>query len=320
MRSESCSFIWQPNVVTWNASRWRGGYRAELRIEGGSGGGEISRGVAKLLGMRAETTPDRRLADSRARSAQHGVVSRAQLWAIGLRSTTAIRRRVRSGAAAPALPRRLRRRAHGREPLDGRYLAAVMACGDGAVLSHRSAAALWGIRPTAAARIDVTVPRTSGVRSTRAIVVHRPTTAASTPTTHAGIPVTTPGQTLADLATALPRRALEKAAEMAEALRLHVEVPDPATPAPRRLGGARRRTTSGPRHAARSRTRSSSCATRHGIPRPLVNADRRGLRGRLLLAGRALIVETDGYEHHGTRAAFERDRAQDAQLTAAAGG
>jgi predicted transcriptional regulator of viral defense system len=52
---------------------------------------------------------------------------------------------------------------------NARYLAAVLAAGDGAVLSHRSAAILWGIHRSDAARIDVTVPRTCGFRSTKAI-------------------------------------------------------------------------------------------------------------------------------------------------------
>ena len=108
-----------------------------------------------------------------------------------------------------------------------------MACGDGAVLSHRSAAALWGIRPTAAARVDITVSHTSGVRSSARIVVHRSRRPIEQ-VLRDGIPVTTAGRTLADLATALPRRDLEKACEAAEALALSVEI-DPDHLGSRRL-------------------------------------------------------------------------------------
>jgi hypothetical protein len=195
----------------------------------------------------------------------------------------------------------------------GRWLAAVMACGDGAVLSHRSAAALWCIRPTAAARVDVAVPHTSGVRSTAAIVVHRSRRPVDI-TTRDGIPVTTPGQTLADLATALPRRALEKAAEQAEALRLDVAVPADH-PGAGRLQEAMAHDLD---HTTRSPLEDAflELCEVHGIPRPLVNTVVEGFEVDFCWPERRLIVETDGHAYHGTRAAFERDRARDAQLTA----
>jgi Protein of unknown function (DUF559)/Transcriptional regulator, AbiEi antitoxin len=195
-----------------------------------------------------------------------------------------------------------------------RYLAAVLAVGDGAVLSHRSAGVLWGIHRSDAARIDVTVARTCGFRSTRTIAVHRPRLPPA-PMTRAGVPVTTPGRTLQDLATALPRRALEKAAEMAEALRLHVEF-DPAHP-----GAARLRAVLDT-HDLGTTTRSPLeddflvLCDRHGIPRPLVNAEVEGFEVDFVWPDARLIVETDGGPHV-TRAAFERDRAKDARLTAA---
>jgi hypothetical protein len=214
--------------------------------------------------MRVPATPDRRLADLDAR--QRGVVSRRQLLTVGF-DRGGIERRVASGRLH-RLYRGVYAVGHTAVDRQGRYLAAVMACGPGAALSHRSAAALWGIRPTSAARFDVTVPRTSGVRSTAAIVVHRPVRAIEA-TRHEGIPVTTPGQTLADLATALPRRALEKAAESAEALRLDVRIPD-GHPGESRLRQAMA-------HDLSSTTRSpledaflELCQT-YGIPRPLVN-------------------------------------------------
>lgn len=180
-------------------------------------------------------------------------------------------------------------------------------------MSHRSAAALWGIRPTTAARFDVTVPRTSGFRSTAAILVHRPRRPIHS-TTHEGIPVTTPGQTLADLATALPRRALEKAIEMAEVRKLDVVVPD-GHPGLQRLRDAAAdalpTTTDSPIEDA-----FLALCDAHGLPRPLVQAFVCGQRVDFCWPEQRVIVETDGYEHHGTRAAFERDRARDAYMTA----
>ncbi len=262
-----------------------------------------------MHGMRAQTTPDQRLARLAAR--RHGVVSRDELLELGFDRGT-IARRVESGRLH-RLYRGVYAVGHTIVPRNGRYLAAVMACGDGAALSHRCAAALWAIRPSAASRFDVTVPRTSGVRSSSAIVVHRPRQPAET-TRLDGIPVTTPGQTLADLATALPRRQLEKAIEMAEAARLHVVVPGDH-PGAKRLAEAAA-------HDLGTTTRSPledaflELCDNHGIPPPLVNAVVEGYEVDFCWPELRLIVETDGFEHHGTRAAFERDRARDARLTA----
>jgi hypothetical protein len=239
------------------------------------------------------------------------VVSHRQLYALGF-DKVVIRRRTLAGRLH-RLHRGVYAVGHTVVNLHGRWLAAVMACGDGALLSYRNAAALWGIRPTAAARIDITVPRTSGVRSNTAIVVHRPKRAVDR-TVHEGIPVTTPGQTLADLATALPRRALEKAAEMAEALRSDLAVPR-GNPGAARLEAASAhdlgRTTRRPLEDAFLEL----CGA-HDIPRPLVNTFVEGYEVDFCWPEERLIVETDGHAHHGTRPAFERDRTRDARLTA----
>jgi hypothetical protein len=241
---------------------------------------------------------------------QHGVVSRRQLLELGF-DRGGIERRLDAGRLH-RLYRGVYAVGHTVLNRHGRYLAATMACGRDAVLSHRSAAALWGIRPTDAARIDVAVPHTSGVRSTAAIVVHRSRRPIAA-TKKDGIPVTTPGETLADLATALPRRALEKAAEQAEALRLDVAIPA-GHPGETRLREAMAhdlsRTTRSPLEDAFLEL----CDT-HGIPRPLVNTVVEGFEVDFCWPEARVIVETDGHTHHGTRAAFERDRARDARLT-----
>jgi very-short-patch-repair endonuclease len=259
--------------------------------------------------MRQKSAPDdRRLADFAAR--RYGVVSRAQLAAMGF-DDSAILRRVESGRLH-RLYRGVYAVGHTIVPPRGRWLAAVLACGDGAVLSYRSAAALWGIRPTAAARVDVTVSHTSGVRSSARIVVHRSRRPIERVVLD-GIPVTTAGRTLADLATALPGRDLEKVCEAAEALLLDVRI-DPDHPGARRLREAMD-------HDLTTTTRSPleddflTLCDRFEIPRPLVNTIVEGFLVDFCWPEHRLIVETDGRRHR-TRAAFERDRARDALLTA----
>jgi predicted transcriptional regulator of viral defense system len=204
--------------------------------------------------MRQLTTPPERELAALA-AAQYGVAARRQLNALGF-DDQAIARRVVSGRLH-RLYRGVYAVGHTVLSRNGAYLAAVLACGPHAVLSHRSAAALWGLRPSDAPRIDVTVPRTRGVRTTDAIVAHRPLLAPD-PMTHDGVPVTTPGRTLADLALALPRRQLEKAVEAAERLRLHVDVDDDHPGAGRLRDVA---ASDDIPFAASSRTRSSRSAT-----------------------------------------------------------
>ena len=197
-------------------------------------------------------------------------------------------------------------------PPRGWWLAAVLACGEGAVLSYRSAAAHWGIRPTAAARVDVTVPHTSGFRSSARIVVHRSRRPIERVVLD-GIPVTTAGRTLVDLATALPRRDLEKACETAEALALSVEC-DPGHPGARRLRDALERDLTMTTRSGLEDDFLALC-DRYDIPRPHVNTLVEGFLVDFCWPEERLIVETDGRRHR-TRAAFERDRARDALLTA----
>jgi very-short-patch-repair endonuclease len=175
------------------------------------------------------------------------------------------------------------------------------------VLSHRSAAALWGIRPTAAARVEVTVPRSSGYRSNRAVIVHRPRRAAKT-TVRDAVPVTTATQTLIDLSSVIPDAALARALEAAEQLRLL----DTAKLPPRlaELAGTIDLRLRSPLEA-------EFLDICRGLPQPRVNAVVEGLEVDFSWPEQRLIVETDGHRHHGTRAAFERDRERDAQLTAA---
>jgi hypothetical protein len=259
--------------------------------------------------MRSQTTPDQRLAELARR--QFGVVSRAQLYTLGF-DNPAVERRIAAGRLH-RLYRGVYSVGHALVPPRGRWLAAVLACGDGAVLSHRSAAAHWGMRPTSAPKVDVTVPRTSGVRSSARIAVHRPRDPAER-LVRDGIPVTTPGRTLADLATALPRRQIEKAAETAEALTLRVEIP-PDHPGAKRLAEILDGYDLGTDTKSDVEDEFLALCDAYGIPRPRVNTLVEGFLVDFCWPEERLIVETDG-RRHLTRAAFERDRAQDAFLTA----
>jgi hypothetical protein len=94
-------------------------------------------------------------------------------------------------------------------------IAAVLACGPDAVLSHRSAAALWRIVPRWHSPVEVTAPTKHRLKE---IHVHRSPTADAT--THYGIRVTTPARTLIDLADVLTDRQLTRALNEAQVQRL----------------------------------------------------------------------------------------------------
>src|SRR5262245_19972119 len=146
---------------------------------------------------------------------QHGVVTRAQLLAAGL-SPEAIKHRLRIGRLHRIWPGVF---AIGRPGLtrEGRWLAAVLACGDGAVLSYLCAGALWGIWERAVPSTpQVSVPTASGRRGPRGIELHRTALEATDVTVRAGIPVTTLARTILDLAAVLDAKALRSVLRQAE--------------------------------------------------------------------------------------------------------
>ena len=196
----------------------------------------------------------------------------------------------------------------------------MLACGHGAVLSHRSAAALWCIRPSAGAGVDVTV---SGRRAGQAPGHPAPPRAlwrAQDIRIRDGIPVTSPARTLVDLADVVSRRAVERAFDEAEYLRLDCTG---LTPIAGRPGLGRLRDVLAHHEAGSTRTRSELeerflelCAGR-GLPAPEVNARLNGHEVDFLWRGAGLVVELDGRAAHDTRRAFERDRMRDAELAVA---
>jgi predicted transcriptional regulator of viral defense system len=152
---------------------------------------------------------------------QHGVITTAQLAAIGL-SSAAISRLVRAGHLH-RIYRGVYAVGHKRLSREGRWLAGVLACGPDAVLSHRSAAALWGIRPQSSGPIEITVASTGGRAKRPGLQIHRSTCLdPSTTTRTKEIPVTTPRRTISDLQRVLPADQIDAAIRRAETLRLDI--------------------------------------------------------------------------------------------------
>ncbi|MEA2289197.1 MAG: hypothetical protein QOD55_1194 [Solirubrobacteraceae bacterium] len=254
---------------------------------------------------------------------QHGVVARGQLRALGLKGT-AIAHRVRAGRLH-RVHRGVYAVGHPVLGAHGRWMAAVLACGPTAALSHASAAALWEIRASAGSKIDVTV-RTAGGRDRAGLRIHRtPSLSPDETTVLHGIPVTTPARTLLDLAATLPRRRLERALDQADVLRLlDGQSLDAVVRAHAgRAGTARLTTTLDRHHPGTTLTRSEleermlALCRAGALPRPAVNAHVDGLEVDFLFPGHRLAVETDGWRYHRTRTAFERDRHRDATLARA---
>jgi hypothetical protein len=150
--------------------------------------------------------------------AQHGVLTRQDLLRLGF-SEKGIKHRVASGRLHPIATGVY---AVGRPdlPPKGRWMAAVLACGDGAVLSHRSAAELWGFGHEWERRIDVTIRRRSRLERTGIKVRCRPSLAGQSLVVRFGIPVTHPVQTLIDIAAELQPLRLERAVNEADKLDL----------------------------------------------------------------------------------------------------
>jgi predicted transcriptional regulator of viral defense system len=147
--------------------------------------------------------------------AQHGVVARRQLLKLGL-STQAIDRRRERGRLHD-LRRGVYSVGHRRLTRRGRWMAATLAAGPDAVLSHRSAGALWDLFPDHGGLVEVTSARQiaqPGLRTYR----HR--LAPDESAVVDGIPITTVARTLLDLTAVLARPRLARAVERAEALRL----------------------------------------------------------------------------------------------------
>lgn len=252
---------------------------------------------------------------------QHGAVARWQLVALGV-DPTAIQRRLADGRL-----RRIHRGVYAVGPLDrkGYWMAAVLACGEGALLSHRDAAMLWDLRATDRAAIDVTAP---GARRRRRLRITVHGTGEIHPDGRAevdGIPVTSVARTLLDLAEVVPpehlRRAYE-AAERHELLDTHQVHELLARSNGRRgLPAVLALLDYDPREAVESRSdlesRFLDLIREAGLPLPQLNVLVEGFLVDAYWPQARLVVELQSWEHHGHRQAFERDSSKLTKLQVA---
>lgn len=248
---------------------------------------------------------------------QHGVVSVAQLRRAGI-SDDAARARTQAGRLH-RIHRGVYAVGHMGLSSEGRFMAAVLAVGQGphreeesvlghwgAAVSHRCAASLWGLLSAEGSLCDVVVSGVGGRKRRAGIRVHRSISLVSLDVTlRRGIPVTTPGRTLADLrrAKATGRSGVVRARELRRAVRqanvLGLPVEDD--------------------HST-DRTRSDLEAAflglcrRHRLPLPEVNVRVGRHLVDFLWRERRLVVETDSYLYHRGKAAFQDDRARDLEL------
>jgi very-short-patch-repair endonuclease len=252
--------------------------------------------------------------------AQHGLATHAQLLVLGL-SPASIQRRRRAGYLRPTPHEGVYGVGHTALAPLAREMAAVLACAPNAVLSHRSAAAVWGIcAPDPDGPLHVSVlGRNPGHRT--GVVVHRSESVQST--LREGIPITTPAQTLIGVAATESTRQLEVAFDEArikglispgvlrEALARH----------PRRPGArALRALADDDRQSTITRSeleeRFLALIRRARLPAPEVNARLGAWSVDFLWRAQRVAVELDSYAFHTTRGAFERDREKDHALRA----
>jgi hypothetical protein len=204
-----------------------------------------------------------------------------------------------------------------------RWMAAVLACGDGALLSHRSAAALLEITSGHTGPVDVSVRRQFGRRRVGIHARSRPSLPDEDVTVRDGIPVTTPARTLLDLATELGPRALERAVNEADKRDL-ID--------PEELRGALAGYAGEPGVRAlrslldRDTFRLSDSdleiyfapiAAAAGLPPPLTKQMLNGFEVDFHWPELGLVVETDGLRYHRTPSAQARDRKRDQAHVAA---
>ena len=253
-----------------------------------------------------------------------GVVSRAQLVALGS-SRAAVDTWVRRGRLR-VVHRGVYAIGGAVVPREGRWLAAVMACGPGAVLSHLSAAVLWNLLNYDAPEPHVTAPASRN--GAPGIRLHRTRSLdAQDTTTHHGIPVTTVHRTLLDIAAGVPTRHLERALAQSERLQLYdqraIESVIERANGHRGTGLLTRAIADEPQFTrSELEARMRRLVRAHNLPNPELNTtldapDHPGIEVDCYFPTHRLVVETDGWDTHRTRQAFEDDRAKDAALTAA---
>jgi very-short-patch-repair endonuclease len=193
---------------------------------------------------------------------------------------------------------------------EGRWMAAVLACGPGAALSHATAAAAWDLRRNDGL-IHVTVRGSR--KAPKGVRLHRsPTLTPRDVTTLRGVPVTTPARTIVDLARTLIADDLEPVVDAADQ-RGVVDFQDLEQANPASLKAVLRRYDPAPTRSELERRFLRLCK-KHRIARPETNVLIGGYLVDFVWRDRRLIVEVDGYGYHRAPNRFERDRERDVEL------
>ena len=248
-------------------------------------------------------------------------VTRWQLVSAAV-SGSAIDRRLRNGRLEP-----LHRGVYGlpntrNVPL-GAEAAALLACGDGAVLSHHSAATLWRLRPGVARPVHVTIPGYRGCPEPAEVLVHRCSTLTPADVRVCeGLPVTSPARAALDVAAALSDRELELLLDeglFVRRIMTVAQIGDVLARAGTHPGRARlARVVSG--HTTPTKTdsppeeRMLTLIRAADLPAPRTQVPMLGYRLDFFWPELALALEVDAYGTHGSRRRFESDRRRDARL------
>ena len=205
----------------------------------------------------------------------------------------------------------------------GDEMAALLACGPCAVLSHWSAASVFEFCPRTGRVVDVTLTGGHAGRR-RGIRPHRIALPASDVVVKHGLRVTTPARTLLDLAAVAPRATLERLIEEAQ-------VQNVASTAELLAAAERNQGRKGVRvfrevidfldeplfTRSEAERRLLALCRSAALPLPLTNVSRAGWEVDAVWDTQRLVVEVDGYRYHRSRAKFERDRRKDADLMVA---
>jgi len=255
---------------------------------------------------------------------QHGIVGRRQLVKLGL-GRRAIGHRIDVGRLHP-IHRGVYAVGHRPRTSEAAWMAAVLVA-EGAVLSHRSAAALWGIRRNDRTAVEITVP--TAVRRRARLEIHQASLREDEITARDGIAVTTPARTLLDLAAVVSPHHLARAATEAEIQRLTSPTSLAALVAryPTRAGTKAIRKLLRTRDIGRNITKHQlelrflGFLDAQRLPRPRINATvdlhPKPREVDCLWPNHRLVAELDGFATHGTRTAFEDDRSRDRELLVA---
>jgi very-short-patch-repair endonuclease len=251
---------------------------------------------------------------------QHGVVSLRQLKRQGY-SRFAVARKVAAAELHP-IHRGVYAVGHTRLTIKAHFMAAVLACGPDAVLSHHAAAALWDLRPNPQGPIDVTAP---GKRTHRGVRCHVSTVPPEQCTIIDAIPVTTLSRTVLDYAETSSERQLRAALQAGQRRRIldarklqAVMAASPGRRGSKPLRRALAELEDDPPWLQSKLERDFHELLRSGhVPLPRTNVLVDGELVDCVWPPEMLIVEVDSYGYHRGRRQFEDDRRRDAKLQTA---